>query len=31
VNCPAFARHLGAIQNGMTGGVYEQQALYGRI
>lgn len=33
VNCdlnrPGFCRHLGAMENGLIGGVYEQQAVHG--
>jgi hypothetical protein len=31
MNCHRFARHLEAIENGNRRGVYEQQAIYGRV
>jgi len=29
LNRPGFCRHLGAMENGLIGGVYEQQAVHG--
>lgn len=29
MNRPGFCRHLGAMENGLIGGVYEQQAVHG--
>ncbi len=29
LNRPRFCRHVGAMENGLIGGVYEQQAIYG--
>lgn len=29
LNRPGFCRHLGTMENGLTGGVHERQAVHG--